>query len=292
MHVPVLVALGVVAVVAVVIGLQSKSEGCRAEEAPPSNIALSMDSAGISCARRRTLHFIRHAQGYHNWAEDRSERRQLHLRNESHIRLFETHGRAWVLLEQTTGIRYHDPRLTTKGRLQAAALRSQLRKAGVSFDAVAVSPMRRTLQTAFLGIPQLQKKRYSPTIPVYTTDLLRERVANYTSDGRKRIGVLRKEWPGVHWAGMDEDDLLFLNHKENGPDEPERLRTRAHKALQWLSSLPDEHVHIAVVSHQHLLRALLGLADVHKNMHNAECVEMVLCESPEEADHSHARDEL
>ena len=101
-----------------------------------------MPSLPSSCANNRTVHLIRHAEGWHNVDELTAEREQLHLKDPKHTQLREEFGIAWMLLERVSGRKYHDPRLTPKGREQAYALRTTLRQEdNFSIDAVALSPI-------------------------------------------------------------------------------------------------------------------------------------------------------
>ena len=105
---------------------------------------------GLTCLRNKSLTLVRHAEGLHNVDELTAEAEQWHLRSAEHTALREEHGIAWLLLERVSGRKYHDPMLTPKGRQQARALRAALdadTSRGV-FDVVALSPMRRTIETA------------------------------------------------------------------------------------------------------------------------------------------------
>ena len=108
---------------------------------------------GLRC---KTVHLIRHAEGTHNAAELMADRRRLFEKSNETRALREEHGIAWYLLEKVTGLKYWDPPLTATGRRQSHRLWRELRSSNVSFDAVYSSPFRRTLQTAHLGIPQLE----------------------------------------------------------------------------------------------------------------------------------------
>ena len=226
-----------------------------------------------SCALNRTLHLIRHAEGWHNIDEITAEREQIHLKSPEHTRLREAYGIAWMLLEQVHGRKYHDPLLTPRGREQAYKLRSALRE-DVDFhiDAVAVSPMRRTILTAMLALPQLENAAAAfqlddpatATPAVLATDLLRERVGPFMPDSRLTRSELERQFgslgagASINFGDVEEADALFADGVER--DEPEvgseLLASRAQRALEWLAALPAEHGSIAVVSHKHFLAAL------------------------------------
>jgi len=221
------------------------------------------------------VHLIRHAEGTHNAAELEAERRQRFMKREEWRALRETHGVAFYLLESVTGLTYWDPPLTRLGRRQAAKLRRELTRSNVTFDAIFSSPFRRTLQTAMIGCPQIEclhrarpwwRKlgawlRHEPCRPppVVTTDLLRERIANYTSDGRRTVTQLAAEFPRVNFGEVSEEDRPFLESKELGKQEQPLVRARARRAVQWLMDRPTQQRTVAVVTHSHFLLALLGL---------------------------------
>jgi hypothetical protein len=107
------------------------------------------------CTRSMEVHLIRHAQGTHNLAEEDAHASGRHGASPEHARLFEAHGKAWVLLEQVSGRAHWDAPLTDEGWRQAVRLRREIETSGQSFDLVVASPMRRTLQTALAALPQL-----------------------------------------------------------------------------------------------------------------------------------------
>ena len=121
---------------------------------------------------------------------------------------------------------------------------------------------------------------------VLASDLLRERVAEYTCDGRLKVSELRlrafgnatpaADVPEVDYAGVSEEDEMYASGREDGADEAKLLAARARKAAQWLLAQPppptacdakgwaprEGDVHgrgarrctLAVVTHQHLAR--------------------------------------
>mmetsp|Transcript_1365 Transcript_1365/g.2581 ORF Transcript_1365/g.2581 Transcript_1365/m.2581 type:complete len:316 (-) Transcript_1365:254-1201(-) len=244
-----------------------------------------MDSslAGANCIQQKTLHLLRHAQGTHNAAEDNAYQTQAHVGNAWYTRLYEEHGRAWVLLEEVYGDKYWDPPLTPLGREQAARRHDELtRRDGFAIDVVVVSPFRRTLQTAYGALPQLQlaARAGGQRVPVVATDLLRERVGNYTCDARLNVSALQTEFPDVDFGQVPHDDLFFRTSKEDGVDGPARLARRTMDALEWMMKRPEKV--LAVVSHQHFLRSLTGLfpnlRHAAKGFANAEERTVIACE--------------
>lgn len=218
------------------------------------NFTLTAEPPSWQCARKKTLLLIRHAQGTHNLAELEEEASPTHHLREEHAALHAVHGAAWVLLHEATGHLYRDPALTAEGERQAAILHALMAETKV--DAVALSPMRRTLQTAHLGIPQLRLGAHDARPRVIATELLRERIGPYMCDLRLAASLLKEEYGHVDFSEVVEEDMLFAEGQEYGPDEASKLAERAVRAAEWLLAQPDEHERIAVVSHQHFLLAL------------------------------------
>jgi broad specificity phosphatase PhoE len=237
------------------LALVLHAEGQAQPSTPEPRYTLS--AGPRSHAGCKTLHLIRHAEGTHNAAESAEEATPTHGVLHRNAELHAKHGSAWVLLEEATSLIYLDPPLTGKGEAQAAALRAELHATRASVDAVVVSPMRRTLQTATLGLPQLADELPSATV-VIATELLRERIGPYTCDGRDRASQLAAEFPHVDFSEVSEHDHLWTDGKEHGPAEAATLAARAHRFAAWVLRRPAEHEHIAVVSHQHFLRAFVS----------------------------------
>ena len=121
-----------------------------------------MNLARGSCARNKTIHLIRHAEGWHNVDELEAEAAEL-WKAHPQGSLRAEYGIAWMLMKEVSGDKYLDPLLTPKGREQAYALRTKLRKPWVDHafvaDAIALSPMRRAIETALLGLRSSRRLR-------------------------------------------------------------------------------------------------------------------------------------
>ncbi len=246
----------------------------------------------------------------------------VHSLSEEHSRLREVYGIAWMLLEQVHGDKYHDPMLTPRGREQAHALRLELRHAPGfdGFDLVAVSPMRRTIATALLAIPQLEAASTAfpifdtslqtpqpsahaaearsgppPVPPVVATELLRELIGPFSCDSRRTRSQLEREYARlgggvtIDFGDVPEADEMFAHGVERdlvkGIDGVPALRRRAVRALRWLLSLPDDVRRVAVVSHGHFLEAACslfpsGVSQAHFS--NAMARTIFVCETEEE----------
>lgn len=275
---------------------------------------ITLHETGVSeasaCLRNKTLHIIRHAEGHHNADEVAAEREQVHTLDPVHTQLREEFGIAWMLLERVSGRKYHDPLLTAAGREQAYALRSSMRANGedAAIDLVVFSPMRRTISTALLGLPQLEtcaasfelEPPVAPTAAVprmVATDLLRERVGPFMCDSRLSRTELEATYArlggnaSIDFSEVSELDEMFAEGAER--DEPEvgskLLAARAAAAIEWLAALPDEARSVAVVGHKHILGAVSSLHPrtvSQRPFRNAERRMMTLCvgEEVEEAE--------
>jgi broad specificity phosphatase PhoE len=286
-------------------------------ESPEQKVTLHdipFDRSAI-CDRNMTLHLIRHAEGWHNKDELEAEAartaghvwRDLDFDSDTNMALRAEHGVPWMLLERVTGRNYHDPHLTPTGREQALALRKQLRTdASFNVDAVAVSPMRRTIMTALLGLPALEaaattfalasaEEAAAPkALPILASDLLRERVGPFMPDSRLTRSELARAFGNlgggveIDFSAVSEADAMFAEGRERHEPEvgSQVLAERASGALRWLASLSDVHRSVAVVSHKHFLAALTGLHPDHvtqRPFDNAERRTLLLCAQHAEA---------
>ena len=168
--------------------------------------------------------------------------------------------------------------------------------------------MRRTIETALFGLPQLDgalpkvaaedggegliqspdDPEMSPP-PLIATDLLRERCAHFTPDSRLPRSGLEQQYAhlqggvSIDFSRIDEEDTPFLQGRER--NEPEVgstvLAKRAEAAIHFLAfDLDVSYRSVAVVSHKHFLGALTGLHEKtvqQKPFENAEKRTVLLC---------------
>ncbi|DBA66794.1 TPA: hypothetical protein ACH3X2_001936 [Trebouxia sp. C0005] len=199
----------------------------------------------VRCAK--TVHFIRHGEGFHNIGFDGNE--------DAHLTPF-----GW---SQAHGLHDHIQSLPT-------ALGIQL---------IVVSPMVRTLETATgafgAGLPQggadvmmtsLEPREQwqaghpavalPPGIPVISHEGCRERVSWSKCDARRSLQETKQQFPGVDFSLIQsEQDTMwphFNSFDESGAritfGEPEEHVTdRGIQFLRWLMTRPESR--IAVVSH-------------------------------------------
>jgi broad specificity phosphatase PhoE len=220
--------------------------------------------------RCKRIYFIRHAEGYHNDIE----------------RITDFKPPSSILLVENSGWKYMDAKLTPRGEEQCAKLKEEVRGHSVwarlhplNLQLVVVSPLTRTLQTAFLSLGRADEPGAPPFV---ATELCRERIADFTCDRRRTITELRKDFPGVDFSEIEsEEDEMFFNSKE----DDEICKKRTVEFLQWLSKRPETR--IAVVTHSIFLKNLFeqfgfGLAKedvdaLHKFPTNAEMRGIMLC---------------
>lgn len=214
--------------------------------------------------RTKKIHFIRHAEGYHN------------------VKTAET-GSNTCLHRGDVAAKDHplwDARLTPKGIQQAQELREYLahRPSGgrsfTAFDLVVVSPLTRTLETAkhifgrprTPGMPAFLDPGKAPEnteehamghrVPaprILVREECRERWGEYVCDGRRNMSEIVKEFPGFDFSEVEYDeDMFYEDERESDP----HCWDRAVTFLEWLNKRPEKC--IAVVTHSSFLRHLFG----------------------------------
>lgn len=175
--------------------------------------------------------------------------------------------------------------MTETGKNQCAQLKKSIRGDSVwgfrkplNLDLVVVSPTTRTLQTAEISLGSPLDNGAPPFI---ANELCRERISESMCDGRRRITELKREFPGVDFSLVVNDEDEMFKHKES----EEVCQQRAIEFLQWLCSQPE--VHIAVVTHSIFLKTLFRMfaqnvadedrEEIHKHPANAEMRSIMLC---------------
>mmetsp|Transcript_28637 Transcript_28637/g.64894 ORF Transcript_28637/g.64894 Transcript_28637/m.64894 type:complete len:328 (-) Transcript_28637:556-1539(-) len=215
--------------------------------------------------RCKVVYFIRHAEAFHNIAEREHELGSLYLQ------------------EEHSGWKFWDAGLTPKGVEQCSKLRKELKSMAHQLDCevVVVSPLTRTLQTARLTIGSVKFTDSPP--PFIATDLCRERITNCPADSRRRLSVLKNEFPEVDFSQciQSEHDSMWFDHKEDS----QLCKERGIRFLKWLAKRPESR--IAVVTHSGFLNRLfsqfgLGIApddqeELRRRPANCEMRGLILC---------------
>jgi broad specificity phosphatase PhoE len=176
----------------------------------------------------KTVHFIRHAEGYHN------------------------------VNNQYRDIINLDARLTPKGVAQCEAFASERALPPHSVDLIVTSSMTRCIQTALLCFPDRNA-------PVLAHESIRETV-NYACDRRRPLSQIRQEFPSVDFSNVEHEDDAIWNeymarvghnwdaHRESA--ELYRVADRGRTFLAWLSQRSEAN--IVVCTHSAFLRCILS----------------------------------
>ncbi|KAL2614254.1 hypothetical protein R1flu_025946 [Riccia fluitans] len=241
-------------------------------------------AAAYPLQRCKTIHLIRHAQGFHNVAGEKD-------------------FAAYMSPE------YFDASLTALGWQQVAALRNHVRSNGIvnSTQLVVVSPLTRTMQTAVgvlggddilngnstetpLMIDGVGKDKHKAVSsvrapPFVAVEWCREHMGLHPCDQRQPIRTYKSLFPAIDFSDVedDEDVLWSATVRESYED----LMGRAKTFVQWL--LKRKETEIAVVSHSSFLRHLMTIfgddsspkvkSELHKYFHNCEMRSIVLVDN-------------
>lgn len=206
----------------------------------------------IPARHTKVLHFIRHAEGYHNVAGTQD-------------------------LKNYLSEKYADAQLTKKGWQQVAGLQSHIKSLPDHFqvDLVVLSPLTRALetgigvfggdsvedpdghkvlmrgQTELEGVRVAHKAIVSGRSPPFIAhEACREQSGQHPCDRRHPTSYLMEQFPGVDFSLLESENDTLWEPTER--ESREALRTRIWVFLKWLYVRPERH--IAVVSHAGFLR--------------------------------------
>ena len=215
--------------------------------------------------RTKKIHFIRHAEGYHNVETKKT-------------------GTNTCLHRKGAPARDHplwDARLTPVGIQQAENLKEHLarRPSGgrsfTAFDLVVVSPLTRTLETArhifgrgrqpgtpaFLdpgtapaGSHEATRGERVPAPRILVREECRERWGEYVCDGRRRISEILPEFSDFDFSEVAHEEDMF--YTEDARESDEHCCERGIAFLEWLNKRPEKC--IAVVTHSSFLRHIFS----------------------------------
>jgi len=243
--------------------------------------ALGPPDSGFSlflADRTKKIHFIRHAEGFHNAETKKTGSNACLERGERSASEHEL----W------------DARLTRKGVEQAETLKKHLagRPSGgrsfTAFDLVVVSPLTRTLETAYhvfgrgrqpgkphfvdplhtpvaetdTMVDTLQNENEVPPPRILVREECRERWGQYVCDGRRSISEIMPEFPSFDFSELEYDEDVFYTDKR---ESDEHCADRGIQFLEWLNKRPEKC--IAVVTHSSFLRHIFGQfgGNLHKD---------------------------
>ena len=161
-----------------------------------------------------------------------------------------------------TGGAIRDPALTAKGQAQAkglaadTVLQKSLRADGSAAEAVVVSPCRRTLQTAVIGLG-------SAGLPFIAHDSCQE-CSDVPSDTGRPVRELTSEFPSVDFSQIDQPDNWFTKvgpwdfaKDAAKPEGLMALENRCARFTAFIAGRPEEC--LIVVAHHTFLAFLLAL---------------------------------
>lgn len=201
----------------------------------------------------KIIHFVRHAQGYHNVVGEHD-------------------------YEAYMSYDYMDASLTPLGWDQVVKLRKHLERINLTrkVELVVTSPLMRTMQTAVgaFGGPTYAEGESLPPLmvqnvggsnrsavsssgcpPFMAVELCREHLGVHPCDKRQSISTYRTLFPSIDFSEVERDDdtLWKPDIRETSSD----LIERGTRFLEWLSRRKERE--IAVVSHSGFLTHLLSI---------------------------------
>ncbi|XP_022136313.1 phosphoglycerate mutase-like protein 1 [Momordica charantia] len=195
--------------------------------------------------RTKTIHLVRHAQGFHNLNED---------------------------LDSLLSEEFFDARLTPVGWKQVDTLRKHVQSRGISkkIELVITSPMSRTIETAVgtfggeehsddLNVPPLMVENAGgnnrPAIsslncpPVLAIEDCRELIGVLPNVRRRSISEYRPLYPAIDFSMIEHDEDVFW--KPDVFETEDEITARGLKFFKWLLTRKEKE--IAVVTHSAFL---------------------------------------
>lgn len=175
----------------------------------------------------KTVHFVRHGQGFHNLMADMAC----------------ASGRTWTQFSHTPENPYVMPEildapLTEKGRQQALILQSTVQAFEEPLELVVLSPNCRALQTGAIVF-----EHYIGKVPFLAHEMVREESGVHYCDKRRPKSRQEKEFPMIDFSLIEtEEDSLFEEERRESKLE---VGERIYKFLEWLSSRPEKNIGIA-----------------------------------------------
>ncbi|GMH03242.1 hypothetical protein Nepgr_005081 [Nepenthes gracilis] len=224
--------------------------------------------------RCKTLHMVRHAQGFHNVAGENDCKEHLPYD------LF-------------------DPSLTQLGWEQVDNFRNHVHASGLSkrIELVITSPMTRTMQTAvgaFGGEGYIDGVDVTPLMvenacdsgrpaasslncpPFIAVELCREYVGLHLCDKRRSISEYKSLFPAIDFSLIESDeDILW---KQEVGETNEEIAARGIKFMKWLWTRKEKE--IAVISHSGFLNNTVDQFgnDCHLLVKSEICSHFANCE--------------
>lgn len=189
----------------------------------------------------KVVHFLRHAQGHHNVAGE--------LLGE----------------EGYCNVEYLDATLTEFGLEQCSKCCEENFDIVKTSELMVVSPMRRTLQTAFHAFPHCFENK---NIPILALEHIREQSGLHPCDKRLSTTELKQFYASksVDFSLIPDIDPLYPKFGDEEREPKSHVVERCVKFIDWLKSRQEKE--IICVTHSAFLRILckhvLDIAEVDK----------------------------
>ncbi|SCV74716.1 BQ2448_7745 [Microbotryum intermedium] len=194
---------------------------------PASASSVQEGSSTRSNARHKIIHFTRHAQAYHNVAEDYTIR---------------------------------DAELTPKGKGQSKQLYHDTKDSfQTTAELIVSSPLRRPMETMLIGYASALE-RLSSTSPVILLPELQEVCDLLCDTGSERAELEADErfahldFSRLDSAPAEHGEKEHAWNSKQGFWSPERVKERGKWVRRWLRDRPEQE--IIVVAHGDVLRAI------------------------------------
>lgn len=217
--------------------------------APIKTIKLKYDENntpnGEKKSTKKTVHFIRHAEGLHNVA---GEKNYFAYQSQE----------------------FYDCALSAHGEQQCAAQRERFQRLLRTAQLVVISPLQRTLQTACLALPFLEG-----VVPWVAIESIRETTGLHPCDKRRSRSekMTQPEFKHIDFSFIESDfDALYDLYSIREPEA--HVARRAQNFFDWLETRKESEV--VVVTHSAFLRTLFHQIilecddDDKKNYENCE----------------------
>jgi broad specificity phosphatase PhoE len=211
----------------------------------------------------KTVHFIRHGQGFHNLLAD-----TFKAMSKKWTQFVPSESNPYTKLEVT------DAPLTFTGRDQAGSLKSTTKDLNV--ELVIVSPHTRATQTGLIAFDHLVRATHDhqntqtvngelkesvdkkKDVPFVCVESCREEFGVHVCDKRRSVRDLKMDFPAVDYSGIEsEEDAMFLEDRRESKEE---IGARIFKFLNFVRERKETE--IAVATHSGWLVTLFnGVVD-------------------------------
>jgi broad specificity phosphatase PhoE len=200
----------------------------------------------------KTIHFIRHGQGFHNLLADIATESGLTWQNFENSGSSDGHYNNPYMRPEVV-----DAPLTELGRKQAQQLQHQIiTQQNSPMEYVFVSPHCRTLQTGLIAFQHCLVATAKSVPPMIAHELLREESGIHVCDQRRTISWQSVEFPQYDFQTYCPSDIDPLFHSETRETKAQ-VAHRIYEFMEYISELEDAS-NIAVVTHSGWLHILFN----------------------------------